>query len=190
MDRGERSQSKENGESEILAEYGDLIREADAAVRVQEALLGKRLKCRPGCAACCTISSVLPLEGAAIRRAAAGLSREVRKRVEQRGRDAGATCPFLENSLCVIYGTRPLICRTHGLAIAYVDPEREVIEVSACHENFPPEEELARDELFFLDSFNARLARLNGRFCRAGTMSPETRIGMATLARGLSGTVG
>jgi Fe-S-cluster containining protein len=91
-------------------------------------------------------------------------------------------CPLLMDALCSVYGARPVICRTQGLPLAYVDAERETIEVSACPLNFPDEYAFTQENLLFLDGFNLRLSELNVTWCREKGLDPERRLPLREIA--------
>lgn len=161
-------------DEDLRQNYRDLIEEIDRRMQaLTEGRLAARISCRPGCAECCIAFSVLPIEAALI---AEGLTRQPL----QVG--AGECCVFLDNGLCRVYEQRPVICRTQGLALAYIDEEEQRIEVSACLLNFPEDAELEHDDLLFMDQFNARLADLNRIYCERHGLKADTRIALADLA--------
>ncbi|MEW6521596.1 MAG: YkgJ family cysteine cluster protein [Thermodesulfobacteriota bacterium] len=168
------------GERNFLRAYRALVDRIDEEIRKTAELHGARLRCAPGCSQCCTISSVLPLEAAVLRQALGGLD-EQRRTMTRLQAEADASCPLLVDRLCLVYQARPLICRTHGLPIAYVDYERQAIEVSACPLNFGEEYEFDRQELFFIDPFNGELARLNEEYCAALGIDSAMRVPMRDL---------
>jgi uncharacterized protein len=91
-------------------------------------------------------------------------------------------CVFLlENGLCCLYDRRPVLCRTQGMALAYLDEESQTIEVSACRINFPEEFSFEQDDLLFMDGFNDRLASLNLQYCRQAGLQPDCRIALSDL---------
>ena len=119
-------------------EYLELVGEIDFCVReLTEGRLSARISCRPGCADCCMAFSVLPLEAALLAEAL------VRRQLTV-ARSPGRCC-FLQDNLCAIYALRPVICRTQGLALAYIDETEERIEVSACPLNFPEDAPFEHD---------------------------------------------
>jgi Fe-S-cluster containining protein len=98
------------------------------------------LLCRRGCYYCCDAISVLPIEFEAMRReleangypdpsllggprADTGETPETltaRRRTTPTRRGPARRCAFLgRDGACTVYGSRPLICRTHGLPLAY-----------------------------------------------------------------------
>jgi hypothetical protein len=77
------------------------------------------LACREGCTPCCEVDlSVFPIEAERVRMALAALPADVRHAAADRAR-RGCHCCLLDPATghCVVYPARPLICRTHGLAI-------------------------------------------------------------------------
>jgi Fe-S-cluster containining protein len=172
-------EGKMSDERNMLRQYRELMQEVDDAVRTLEDLHRKHLRCRPGCCRCCTLSSVLPLEAAALRLAIAGLPGELQNMIRSRTQEE--SCPLLVDARCVVYRSRPLICRTHGLPIAYVDYERQSIDVSVCPLNFSEEYEFDRQQLLFLDPVNGRLAQLNTWYCTGQGIAPAARIGMVDI---------
>lgn len=151
----------------------------------------KHIACRPGCHDCCTDITVSPVEYHAI----LGEMREAG--VTDLPFDPDAACPYLRGGLCGLYRFRPLICRTHGLPIAFLDEsdageDREDADaaeagprmsVSFCPKNFTEasDEDLAfgRANTLDLDTLNLELAEINQHFIehfneRARTQPPDT----------------
>lgn len=93
----------------LLAEHEAALQKIDDAVTRASTLARDALSCRQGCSACCVEGlSVLPVEAALI--LSAGLAPPARP---QPGR-----CVFLdEDGACTVYPVRPVVCRTHGLAL-------------------------------------------------------------------------
>ncbi|MBE0582749.1 MAG: YkgJ family cysteine cluster protein [Desulfofustis sp.] len=153
----------------LCSGYRQLIAEIDLAVSL---LIEKRfvglLHCRPGCTVCCTAFRVLPLEAALLRRAMSAL--EALPAIDD------DRCRLLHEECCRIYEHRPIICRTQGLPIAYIDEAAGKIEVSACPLNFADDYLFVHEDLLFLDHFNNRLAELNRRYCRTAAIDPELRL--------------
>jgi len=149
--------------NDLLEEYQNLCRLADERVKNLERQLAASINCKPGCHTCCQLSSVLPLEALAMRQAVDVLDVRLRKLIRRHTAEVSSEfCPLLHEGLCLIYEHRPLICRTHGLPVAYVDYERQCIEVSACPLNFPADFPLQEKQLLFMDELNLRLRQLNG----------------------------
>lgn len=158
----------------IRPAYQQLIAEIDLAVDTLSAKLGAgSLRCGPGCSSCCTAFSVLPLEAALLTTALPVLP------VKSPG--DSYLCRLLVDHLCTAYPYRPVICRTQGLPIAYVEKALGQIEVSACPLNFADDYRFVQEDLLFLDRFNSRLAELNLSYCRTAGLNPQVRIPIALL---------
>ncbi len=128
------------------------------------ALHGEAITCREGCAACCTNLTVFPVEFFAI------LREMERDGVDPAGIsfDESAPCGFLHKGLCRIYRYRPIICRTHGLPILYLDDTGGALkwEVSFCERNFtgPGPHEFTDETVLDIEELNAELYAINREF--------------------------
>ena len=162
----------------ILTAYEHLTAEIDQ--RMQD-LIRQRfstlIHCRPGCSDCCIEFAVLPLEAAILL--------DVLLREKRPARQENRCVFLLENGHCRVYDRRPILCRTQGLALAYIDADSLTIEVSACPINFPEAFPFEQDDLFFMDSFNDRLAALNLQYCRQAGLQPDCRIALSDIAGSL-----
>lgn len=170
--------TKTTNTQSALRDYTALVTELDDAITQSAAHHEDRLQCRPGCAHCCESFSVLPVEAEVIQTALAALAPEPLANIEESAVRHPEKCPFLIDNLCAIYDHRPLICRTQGLAIAYIDHQHETIEVSACPINFPEDEEypFTEHDLLLMDPFNDRLAAINREFCNKRGIASAKRI--------------
>lgn len=76
--------------------------------------------CRAGCAACCRPGlSVFAVEATRLEAAIARLPEPTRQRLAAQGAAPPAEhCALLVDDLCAVYEERPLLCRSHGLAVA------------------------------------------------------------------------
>ena len=155
--------SRYDADMAAIDRYRDLRARVDRLADDLAVLHGTRLVCRPGCAGCCINLTVFPVEYAAI-------LQDLRSAGTKPLRlDPSAPCAFLKDNLCQIYQYRPIICRTHGLPIAFThsDLAEPEISVSFCPLNFAS---LDFDEYVFgpqntldLDAVNAELAQINAQ---------------------------
>jgi len=158
----------------IKTAYRQLIADIDRAIaELVDQRYPDSLNCKPGCDSCCVPFSLLPLEAAIASEALAGT-------------DVGASatperCALLLDGLCSIYSARPIICRTQGLPIAYLDESGENLEVSACPLNFADDYSFCLADLLLLDQFNSRLIELNLSYCRSNGLEPTKRIPISAL---------
>jgi uncharacterized protein len=79
---------------------------------------------------------------------------------------AEGECLFLVNGLCSIYGSRPVICRTHGLPLLSMGEEEW--ELNHCVLNFKEAAPLFDESNTFLqDRYNSKLFLLNREFIKS-----------------------
>lgn len=158
--------------SSIQTDYIALIQEVDAQVAALSSLHRSHLRCAPGCSTCCRNFSVSPIEAALIGEQL-GLAP-----MGPSSKTTGDTCRFLIDDLCSIYVYRPLICRTQGLPIGYIDEINERIDVSVCPLNFSADYQFTHEDLLFLDPFNRLLSELSSNYCRETGIDAKSRISL------------
>lgn len=166
----------------ILRHYQRLIRLLDRKIRRIERSLSPDMNCHPGCACCCENLSLLPVEWAAVRQGlhASGLKPLFR---------SDRTCGFLDDeNRCQIYPFRPVICRTHGLPLAYESGEEW--EIHICPWNLTDYrsglKQLNRRQILNMERVNTALARLNKKYLRAVEYSGPQRRPMSDLLQYLN----
>ena len=167
----------------ILPEPADTLREAYRALiaeidtkmarLVQDRFIG-RLRCQAGCDSCCIRFSVLPIEAAFIA--------TVVPRSLPLPNEGGDRCCFLREGMCTIYMYRPVLCRTQGVPLGYVDEVAGTIEVSACPLNFQEDYLFEIDDLYMMDEINHKLAELNLTYCKQNDIAPDVSIALEMLA--------
>ncbi len=165
-----------------IQDYHQLLADLDTEIARIGKVHAATLSCGPGCSSCCLAFSVLPIEAACLQKAITALPLTSQERLGQNLAQGDERCPLLIDELCRVYAARPVICRTQGLPLAYVDEERQAIEVSACPLNFRDDYAFAPESLLFMDGFNARLAELNRAWCRAQGLAPDKRIPLQEIA--------
>jgi Fe-S-cluster containining protein len=169
-----------------VAEYLRLRDQIDRRVEGLVETHAEHITCTPGCCECCVNFTVFAVEFEAI---VQGLQ------AQQAGIafDEGASCGFLRDGKCTIYAHRPIICRTHGLPIAFYDEQTAGHSVSFCPRNFTEADlddyAFGPDNTLDLDGLNEQLSRLNARFIRelGDTSLRETgRVDLRRLADALA----
>lgn len=174
-----------------IEEYRSLRSRIDKQVKRLEGLHGPDIVCRPGCAACCVNLTVFPVEFFAI-------LKDVRKTPVSQDKfifDESAPCGFLnEKKLCRIYRFRPIICRTHGLPILFLNDSREnpAWEVSFCELNFRNKTgiEFTDEALLDIETINADLNRINDQYISSlpgNKCSARERIPLGNLIEAIQG---
>lgn len=140
--------------------YDELLRKVDAFTKRVASRYMDHISCREGCAECCIIESVNSIEAFHILKAFACMTEEKKRFVmANMGKTPdGNPCLFLHDDACVIYGNRPIICRTHGFPLL-VDGR-----VAFCPKNFSELIHVDPEFVLNLENLNTMLAAVNIRF--------------------------
>lgn len=177
------------GDADPLLELRAALEKIDAAVAQALARAGKDVSCHRGCARCCVAGlTVLPVEAALLQTAL----------VEGRGhvpeRCPAGMCVFLDEAGdCGVYAARPVLCRTHGLALKTApDPERQGglrvfgDDVEVCALNYQ-ERAPAPAEILDATRLLMLLVTVDRRFrARVGLPDDGGRVALADLAADLA----
>ena len=147
-----------------LAPYRALLARVDQLCARIVAEFSDQLACRAGCAACCTLQGVLPVEAASLAlawrelpaAAAAVLSARVHAATGQE------RCPLLSDDRCPLYAARPIICRTHGLPLLIETADGT--RVDRCPLNFTGRASLPGTAVIHLERLNSALVAANRHF--------------------------
>ena len=169
--------------SHVLENYKQLTTRVDALCNAIAAALEEQITCSEGCSSCCTSITVFPVEAAAMREALKNLpdrqGEEIRRHIAEHADDE--RCPLLLHHRCILYESRPIICRTHGLPIIYAtDGQRSS---DCCPLNLTETESVPGASVVDLDKLNTLLVAVNSIFM-AQTESSETEV-RVTIAEAL-----
>jgi Fe-S-cluster containining protein len=161
-----------------LRNYHRLIDQVDADCRrIQEGYVGQ-IACEKGCAGnCCRIHlSVFPVEAVSLAMALKKLSREMVRHIRQKAGLANSfgPCPLLEEGGCLMYPSRLMICRTHGLPMGI--EYRGKRSIGFCQKNFRKLDPIPDDAVLDLGRLNNNLAGINQSFVNEFS----DRIGLST----------
>lgn len=151
-------------------EYRRLIEDAGNQIAELSSRLHDHLHCAPGCSACCRKFRITAIEAALI------CERKKRTSAPPQTAQADDQCGLLDDDRCAIYSDRPLICRTQGLPIGYIDELNEQIDVSVCPLNFHDQYQFTYEDLLLIDPLNSRLSELNSRYCEDNDIDVNIRI--------------
>jgi hypothetical protein len=145
----------------LFSDYRKLLSDLDRTLAATSAF-GNTSQCPQGCASCCGAFSLLPIEAGLI--ASEGGAATSASDAEH--------CPFLTaERLCSAYSVRPMICRVRGFPIFCLDAEgRPSFEVCRNSISAPG---YAASTALRLDQWNARLYRINARFCQETGIPPH-----------------
>jgi Fe-S-cluster containining protein len=169
----------------FLENYKQLTARVDALCNAIAADLGEQIACSAGCSSCCTSITVFPVEAAAMREALENLpdqqAEKIRRHIAEHADDE--RCPLLLHHRCMLYETRPIICRTHGLPIVYsTDGQRNS---DCCPLNLTEAESVSGSSVVDLDKLNTLLVAVNSIYM-SQTESAETEA-RVTIAEALAG---
>jgi hypothetical protein len=146
-----------------LAPYRVLLTQVDQLCARIAAEFPDQLACRAGCAACCTLQGVLPVEAANLARAWRELPAATAAALQLRMAAANHDhCPLLTDDCCPLYPARPIICRTHGLPLLIEEPDGP--RVDRCPLNFTGLDILPGTAVINLERLNVALVAVNRHF--------------------------
>lgn len=147
-----------------LSPWLELCSRIDTWTEKAFAHLDGHYQCRRGCHHCCRrISSLLPVEWAALQQAGAIPAADGGLRSDLHPDEP--LCGLLaSDGSCRHYAWRPVICRTHGHALLL--HENEEASVDFCPWNFQDLEELGEEDLLDVERLNEDLLRANALFLR------------------------
>ena len=168
---------------EAIEIYYRLRDEVDSQVAVLEKLHGKWIACRKGCCSCCLNLSVWPVEFYAI------LEQMKATKCPKPQLNEGKECSFLDGQgACQIYPFRPIICRTHGLPLAYwqEDSHPPGYGIIFCDQNFDAASDICfnLNNTLNMEQVNEKLARVNIVFLEEHAelnLQPTDRIELQSL---------
>lgn len=152
-----------NAENNYFEKYRLLRDEIEHAAGELANEHSKHMKCKKGCDLCCMDYSIFPIEFHFI------LNELQWKQISFSKPDDSESdvCAFLKYHVCTIYEQRPVICRTHGLPLLFMNDNSEW-ELSVCELNFTKYDfqEFTLDNTFSQDKFNSKLFMLNKDFIK------------------------
>lgn len=149
--------------AENLANYRSLLSRVDQLCAKIKAEFAAEIVCRAGCSGCCRHLTLFPVEAANLSRAVGALPEEISLLLAGRLEwPENGSCPLLLADCCLVYGDRPVICRTHGLPLlAEIDGVRTI---DCCPENYRNAESLPGNSVINLETLNRTLVAINTLF--------------------------
>lgn len=154
-----------------LDNYKTLREEIDASTIQLWEEHQSNMACKSGCDMCCLNFDVFPIEFDAIKQQVEELYPGALQQTYPVA--LGEKCVFLKNHQCSIYYARPIICRTHGYPLLYMNEAGDQWELSHCELNFTQVDEdyFHEDNCYAQDTFNSRLFMMNKEYIK--TAHPE-----------------
>lgn len=160
--------------SQIIDSYNTLAAWCDSFFSRVRNARARDMQCARACCSCCILSSVNQLEGALIHDWLQNNPPPPRFSTQQTLDNN--SCPFLHGGICSVYPVRPIICRTHGLALLTEGT------LSWCPLNFRQvaETPVTEDIILDNDTITNNLVRLNQAWCMVVGLA-ETAISRVSL---------
>lgn len=144
---------------EILDALKQFYSALDSHVHSIEEKNKSRINCKKGCFSCCKDDlEVFGIEAEYIRK-------NQQEFLKTNSPAPIGACAFLnEEGACRIYDSRPFVCRTHGVPIAYLqedeEGEFELRDICPLNEEGEPLEELPEEKLFQNSSWEEKIVIL------------------------------
>lgn len=153
--------------NELFDTYYELRDELDTEIRRIESLHSHHITCSKMCSHCCMNFGVLSIEAYAIAKEIDDTKFSYKENVKREN------CVFLQDSLCMMYASRPFICRTQGLPLIY--EINDAYELSVCERNFINcnDTYFAENNCLFMDLYNSKLYLLHTQFVE---QNPELQL--------------
>ena len=170
-----------------LQNYNSLIARVEHACRRIQERYADQIACQRGCAGnCCRIHlSIFPIEAVSLASALQKLPRKKASHIRQKARKTGGSgpCPLLEQGACLMYASRMVICRTHGLPMR--TEYRGNRFIGFCQKNFRNLHPIPDGAVIDLDDLNRSLVKVNRRFVAEFSdriaLRPQFSVGEALL---------
>jgi uncharacterized protein len=168
--------------NDLLQNYYNLVAKVDSLCTDIMKQCADSLSCRKGCDACCRHFSIFWVEAVSLAKYVANLPRKQAAFLRAKAQNLSGqdVCPLLENGVCTIYETRPIICRTHGLPILTRGNTKHIIDF--CPRNFTQVETIPGHLVIDLDQLTTTLVAINALFVSCyfnGDPPPTERLTIA-----------
>jgi len=148
----------------LLENYRNLVARVDLLCSRIVREYCRDIACRKGCDECCTHFTISWIEAINLSVSVMSLPAEqascIRRRAEAMSRNEA--CPLLLDGSCLLYESRPIICRTHGLPILLRMNGSQMIDF--CPKNFQRSDTLPGSAVIDLDQLNEMMAAVNALF--------------------------
>ena len=147
---------------QYISNYIDLRTEISELSAKLSALHEDKMTCKKGCSSCCMNFKVLPVEYFSM------LS-QLKKNPPKEFRELDSEhedCNFLIDDICQMYEARPIICRTHGLPLLFMNQEGDAWELSTCPLNFKKFDDFHTENTYPQDTYNSKLFLINREFVK------------------------
>jgi Fe-S-cluster containining protein len=167
----------------------ELWQKVDAFFARAHAAHGASITCHAGCDACCHRRfSITGVEADALQRHLDTLGAVEREALRARARsgDPSRCAALRDDGRCGVYAARPIICRTHGLALRFQDDRRRLPMLDACPKNYVDVDLASLDPATVLDqtTLSTLLAALDALHADARRRPRGARVELDALLGG------
>lgn len=162
----------------LLNELSDFYKELDKAINRIEKYHKDNMNCGKGCKDCC-------IDGITVFEVEAKYIKHYNPALKNFRRVTKTGCLFLdEKNECIIYETRPYVCRTQGLPLRWIDDSGneavEMRDICPLNEKQINVESLPQKQVWYIGPFESKLASLQFKYGK-GKMK---RVELKTLFKG------
>jgi len=176
--------------------FAELVAKVDVFFARVYAKHSTDMQCDKGCSDCCSDRlSITLLEAAALARTIGAMPEAQRQDLASHAsrKDVSACAALANDGSCMVYEARPLICRSHGVAIRYgrelddgdkTDAALRLPVVAACFKNFTGDggvDAVATEDVLDQTTVSATLGALDAAFADECGVPRGTRIDLAQL---------
>lgn len=150
---------------DLLKNYTALVDRIDCHVQQVAQDYSHAIACQKGCDSCCRFLSLFPVEAFALSMAFSCLDKSCQDLAMAALEDGNPGCPLLVQGECLLYPSRPIICRTHGFPLVFKKKDRTLVDF--CPKNFTGMESFPKESLLDLDQLNTLLSAVNQHFLKS-----------------------
>lgn len=194
-----------------LTHYQALLNWIDQTTSDLAGQFPTEITCHRGCTGCCQQHlSVFEVEAESLRQFLKTLPESVQQKLYQQARttlereaqfetapitpdtdfppdpERSIPCPALIDGACAVYLARPVICRTHGFPLLYVDEETDEALLDVCPLNFTEAEDtlesLTEAEIIPMSEINKHLVQANLTFLQKTTGGTANALNRRSIA--------
>lgn len=141
--------------------YIHLIEKIDQKCQKIQKHYREVIRCQKGCSECCQHISIFPVEAAFIAHAFRKLPNFTSEFIINR-LDNVQDCPLLVDGICILYESRPIICRTHGFPLLMNRNHETLIDF--CPHNFQGISWFQKNAVIDMEQVNTVLSMINRVF--------------------------
>ncbi|MBK8808144.1 MAG: YkgJ family cysteine cluster protein [Bacteroidales bacterium] len=155
----------------VLEDYLNLVKFVEQETERMQNLHTKHITCKKGCSSCCLSFRIFSVEKDIIYKTL--LENDIALPLHNENTET--TCKYLVNGDCSIYQYRPIMCRTHGFPLLYLNEDEDAYEFSGCELNFSTIDmsEVVIENCIMMDDINKKLFTINETYLADNKIVPN-----------------